>query len=600
MKLFLVVLSVLFLQINARVVKWTAAGGTESWDFARNWDCQCIPTSADDVVIDVPNIAGSVRIGGNPAQCNSLTVGGSSQFIQQLYISGPLSIGSGGGKISTNGLIYLDGAPDSPINNAGNFDANNRFIFQSGGLAGTGSFSFSTVNFTGPALKALNTSVSVSETLFVQPGAGAQGVIQVGTRGKVKISGVISTTETLTLAVDNGGSLQIPGSVVFGGAPGKKVTFRGYSFVASLNANGGSVEINDAIDFGTLSLASGSSLELIGSPDAARTFGSVGGSGTVNCRGGTNTFKGLNVAAFNLISCTFLTNSSLSVGSLVVTGGNLKGKGNITATSTKLVNGNFDSIFVGTNNLELAGFTQLVGAKFQLTGTGSVTASSQFTMTSGSAFSLTSTARLGQGNSMKLLQSGQDQPPLFTNDGAWVSTSDLTIAVNTKGNGSWQLGKGSQVTLTGISFNAGSVDLTSASLLAQAAVIDIDSVSGPNGGVFDVNGNTVTVNNLEISVYRQQIGATQFSTGTVGTLTVKGGTVTVNQGGSIYNLDFQAGTIIGGGSGVILNSSNTTLTTKEPKRLQSVSVYSSAISYKCPNDSCQLFADHAVLATPPK
>lgn len=61
-----------------------------------------------------------MRVGGNPAACNSLVVGGGA-FPQQLVVQGQLSVGPGGAKVAANGFLAVQNSPDAPLTCQGTF-----------------------------------------------------------------------------------------------------------------------------------------------------------------------------------------------------------------------------------------------------------------------------------------------------------------------------------------------------------------------------------------------------------------------------------------------------------------------------------------------
>jgi len=241
---------------TSRTIQWTNAGGTPLWDFALNWDCNCIPTISDDVVINVANIQGSVRIGGNPGFANSLTVGGNSQFPQSLIVQGALTIGAGGAKILPNGAITLDTAPSSPLSCSGVFQGASNFFFKSGSLYGTGSFVFHNLNFTGPALHVINATTTV-DVLQVIPGEGSQGAVEIGSKQLVVNTNLFSSA-TLTISSDPGASLLVKGAIQYQGSSGvTSVTIRGDATIATLAISGGTVTLSDDVNVASATVRRG-------------------------------------------------------------------------------------------------------------------------------------------------------------------------------------------------------------------------------------------------------------------------------------------------------------------------------------------------------
>jgi len=598
----LLLLLTIFLIAESRTVRWTAAGGTPLWDFASNWDCSCIPGAGDDVIIDLANIPGNVRIGGGAASCNSLTLGGTSSFLQMLTVQGQLSIGAGGGKINTNAQLVLDSAPSLPLSCAGNFDAGRGLSFISGNLAGPGSFSFTTLNLTGPALKQFSSNVNVANYLNVLPGVGNQGTITISS-GTLVVSNtaVFSTEETMTLSVEGNGALNVLGSISFlATVASKTLTFRGFSSVANLTTKGGTIMVNDASSFSLVSLAGGSVLTLIGAPDSKRTFGAVTGQGLVSIQGGMNVFNGMSVGTVNLNSGFLVTDSSISITSLTINGGNLQGNGQVSVTSLVLANAQINNIAVSAVALTIQGFTTFTGSKLQLTGTGSVTQSSQFTMASGSSVTLQSGATISQTADFKLLPSGTDQPPIFVNNGQWNVGGRLTVVVNVQGTGTWSLGSSASLTATGINFSAGTLALNSATFTVDGAVVSLNTVTGSSGGIINVQNKQFIVNNLNVAVLNHIGGNTQFNTGVIGNVTVVAGSCNVTNSATITNFMFQGGNFNGqSSSSTTVTVTNTFFQTSNLKNLNTVNVVSTALKFLCKGNgmSCQFFVNDANIGT---
>jgi hypothetical protein len=301
-----------------------------------------------------------------------------------------------------------------------------------------------------------------------------------------------------------------------------------------------------------------------------------------------------------VVSGVAATDSTITISSLSISGGTFDGKGTVSASATVLSQAQLTNISLTTQSIDFQGFTGLVAAHLKIQGSGRVSSTSQVTMADGSTLVVDTSGRIAQANSMKILQSGQDQPPQFVNDGSWTSNAELTIAVNTQGDGSWDLGSGSQTTVTGIAFNAGSLSVTRATLTVQASVVNVAEVTGSQGGAIDVAGKSFDTDSLNMPIYRQQVGATSFKTGKIGTLQILGGSLAVTAGGSgtIDTIDWQAGTFSGASSSIVINVHNTTLSTREPKTLSNLSIESTNIQMLCGQESCQFFTDHAVLGTP--
>lgn len=599
MKLLTAVFLIAFIfSTEAKLIKWTGQGGTQLWDFPRNWDCNCIPTAADDVSIDSPFTPAIVRIGGSNATARSLTVGGISPFAMQLYVQGQLVVGPGGGSIASNGQIVLDAAPNQPFITGGAFNAGYNLIFNSGSLAGSGSFAFTYVNLTGPALKVFNTSVSVSGGVEVQPGPGNIGVIDVqGGTLTIARTAEFYTNQGLTLSVYPRANFTVQGAVIFTPSSQQTLTFRGYSNVANLTVSGGNIVVNDASSFSYVNVAQGSTLTLIGAGDTSRNFGSVTGSGTVIVQGGINTFQSLTASTVQLQSGVFSSSGQLNFGNLLATGGSIGGTGQLSVQVASLANTVINNIGVTVGSLTINGFNALNGANLVLTGKGVVSAASQFTMSSGASFTVNSGATLSQSYDFKVLPSGTQQPPSLNNNGQWISTSTLSIVVNVTGSGSWNFGKGGTLSITGINFKASSMILDTSYFVIQVSTVNISSVDASSNGNIDFQGSGFSSPSLKAATYTHEGGDTYFGQATVSNFVVMAGNVNV-QSAQVGTLDLRGGTLNGSGPNASVNATLTKLTTNQPKYLNSITITTTKFNLSCPSGDCQLFTQNAVIQTP--
>jgi len=479
------VLSILTLIVltTSRTVQWTNAGGNPQWEYAANWDCNCAPSLLDDVVINVPNIAGIVRI-SNVAFAKSLTVGGSGGLPQTLTVQGQLTI-NGDTKIFPNGFFILDAAPSQPLTVSGLFDGTDRFRFNSGTLNGTGSFSFTYVNFTSAALKAINASTTVSTLLFVDPGPGNEGTINIQSK-ILNVNGNLTTSQALDIYSNPGGLLNVKGYLVSMGSSVTSSIIRGDATITNLINTGGVITLNDNVTITLASIGSGATLSLIGSGISTRNIGNIIGLGVLQVQGGTNVFGTLSgISSVNFQGGTLSTNSNTAtIGNLVQTGGILTGTGTITIGSVTLTNAQITNPTVSVANLNLQGFTGLSNAQLVLTGMAVIGKDSQFTMSNGAVFTVSAAAKVSQSAMFQLLPSGSNQPPSFTNNGVWTTTvGTLNVVVNTAGTGSFQFGSSSTLSLNGIAFNTQRVTLTGSKLVVTGSVVSINTIDGSNGNI---------------------------------------------------------------------------------------------------------------------
>jgi hypothetical protein len=124
-------ISSIFSQIN-----WTGLGTPNHWNIAENWDCNCIPSSASDVVVT----SGAVVIITSNAAANTLTIqSGSSlevESLQTLTLDGtsldPLKVS---GTLIVNGIVNVKGIL---INTSGVVNNNTSGTINSIGSLGNG------------------------------------------------------------------------------------------------------------------------------------------------------------------------------------------------------------------------------------------------------------------------------------------------------------------------------------------------------------------------------------------------------------------------------------------------------------------------------
>jgi hypothetical protein len=580
---------------TCRTIQWTNAGGNPLWSFAKNWDLG-VPTLSDDVIIDVPNIVGSVQIGGDSAFANSLVVGGTSSFLQSLIIQGQLTVGAGGVQIQPNGQVTLNAAPSSPLTVAGEFQGTSNFFFISGALAGAGTFTLVNLNFTGPALKVINATTTIG-TLQIVPGDGAQGSVNIASQQLV-VTGTLYASATTNIYSNPGASLQVKGTFQYSGSAGvNSVSIQGDATIATLSINGGTVTLSDNVNVASTTVSSGAILTLIGGTTSSRNIHDITGDGTLAVQGGTNNFDTLSGISSVLLQGGVLNTNgnTVTIGNLQQSGGTLTGSATITIGTFTLTNSNIQGPTISTSNLNVKGLAALDDTTLTVTSLGVISASSQFTLANGAQFVVSSKGKVSQSAPFKLLPSGSDQPPLFTNNGIWTSTSDFLLVVNTRGSGSFQLGQGASISISGIAFNIDSLTLTGATFTVTGSVVTINTVNG-QGGVITAEGRQFLVTTLNVDTYTHTNGDTEIGSGTIGTLDVQTGTVNVTgSGATIGVLLFEGGQISGNNPSatVVLTIGNATLTGNQPKILNNLTAKFQELNLKCGPQQCQLFTQDA-------
>jgi hypothetical protein len=318
-------------------------------------------------------------------------------------------------------------------------------------------------------------------------------------------------------------------------------------------------------------------------------------------QGGTNSIKGSNLGNFQLVSGLVTSDTPLTFVNFGVTGGELRGKAAITATTSTLGNAALTSATLTTQNIDVAGFFNLGGSSVTVTATGKVSSPAQFTMTNGATLTFASTCRFIQGNTFGLVPGGDPNPPLFTNNGVLNSTSSFSIVVNVRGTGTWNFAAGSALQVTGVIFNA-AAGIVSSSWKFLGATASIGSLSG--SGVVEVNGKQFLANIISLGTFNHLNGATQFDSGTVGTLNLALGQVNVTTTLAATTINFSSGTL----AGTYLNQKLATvtattaiLTGNAPKFFANLNLYSPGLVYNCGNGgACQIILNNALIANKPQ
>jgi len=567
----------------------------------QNWDCLCIPTIADDVVINLANIPGQPRIGAVPGFARSLTVGGNSNTPQSLYIQNALTVGVGGVSIPPNGYITLDSATGTPLTSAGPVNGLTRFLFNSGTLAGAGPFNFQNVNFTGPALKVINTTAVVTGLLLVNPGPAGQGVINIqGGQLQIATGATLRSSESLTLTSMTGGSLNAQGVVMFLGGATNVFTLRGPAMIASLSLTGGTTTISDNVTVTSANVQTGAIINLIGVTESQRNFGDITGAGTVQVQGGTNVFtKMTNIGTVLLQGGVLQGNANpLTIGTLEQTSGILNGKATVSINTATFSNADIVNSPVTVTGVTFKGPTTLDGAILTVVTTAVIATDSQLTLSDGAQFVISSTGQVSQSAPLSIVPSSQVHPPIFTNNGQWTSTSKLTLVVGTKGTGSFQLGTGSTTVLSGIAFNAGSLTLTSSFFSAVGSVVNVGSISGT--GTIDTNGEQFIVTGaLAASNVTLENGVVQCGSANINLLDGRSGTFNITGPSAVVSsLTWEGGLITcPPAAGTTLTVTSLTLTGTQPKTLINVKAVVTNLSLTCGTQQCQLFTLSASLTT---
>jgi len=404
----------------------------------------------------------------------------------------------------------------------------------------------------------------------------------------------------LTIYSNPGASLNIKGAIQYKGSSGvTSVTIRGDATIATLGIVGGTVTLSDNVNVASVTVAAGAVLTLIGGSTSTRNIKDITGAGTLDIQGGTNNFDTLSdINSVSLEGGVLNTNGeSVTVGNLLQTGGSISGTATITVQTLTLVNSQIQAATLSAANLVVKGFVALDNAGLTVTNLGVVSSASQFTMANGALFDIAASGKVSQSASFKLLPSGSDQPPQFTNDGKWTSTADFQLVVNTRGAGSFELGTGASISLTGIAFDTASLTLTGATFSVTGSVVTIKTVNG-QGGVITAEGRQFMVDTINVATFTHTNGFTQIGSGTFGTLDVQTGTFNITgSGATIGVLLFEGGQISGDNptATVTVNIANATLTGNQPKTFIELTAMFKLLNLKCVPQQCQLFTENTTL-----
>ncbi len=505
-------------------ISWNnAAGG--NWNTAGNWSPAQVPTSADDVTID---LAGdyTVTINTNPTVA-SLALGAASGTQTLLAVSRTITV---------NGAFVVS--------------ANGSLDFSSCTLNGTGSLTHS-----GTSSRLFATTVSVpitnDSTLRVQRGGTWNGAYTSGAGSTLRVESELGTTSTLTVAsgFTNNGTLEL-----------------------TTISNAGPANLTWST--GTLTNASGATMLLSAGTGGTRTLtGALSNSGTVTVNAAStlagsgadhvNTSSGvIDLAGGNLTitqtgtTPSFTNNGTLTVPAgrtLTVTSGEfvhaspgLSGDGTFSISSVTLT----QTADYVTDSLAIAATTSTLngpGTFRNSTGVNTLLFSScvvnsaivndgtlrvqrggtwNGAYTSGSGSTLRVESELGTTSTLTVASG-------FTNNGTLELTTisnagpaNLTWSTGTLTNASGatmllSAGTGGTRTLTGALSNSGTVTVNAASTLAGSGADHVNTSSG----VIDLAGGNLTIT---------QTGTTPSFTNN-GTLTVPAGrTLTVTSGEFVH------------------------------------------------------------------
>jgi len=595
--LSLILVVQLFLLISSRTIQWTGAGGNPLWNFANNWDCLCVPGSGDDVIVNSPIVASTVTI-STPSSANSLTIGGTSPFTQTLTLLSSLSLGPGGGSIGANGFFYVNTALNQAFSSAGQFNAGSNLIFMSGTLQGL--INFVNVNCTGAAAKSINATVTVSGNLYVELMSGGQGELDVET-GSLTVSGQLQVQQSLTIRTFPGAILNI-GTFDYPGVTGSSINFLGTASIANMNVDReGNLVINNGINVGRASVNGMAQLTLSGADTDARVFTDLRGTGTVNIKGGSNTFHGMsNIETISISGGTLIADQMVcNIGSFDQSGGFIQGTGTLSIGMADLENSNIASATVNVGILSVDGFVTLTNNAFvNVQNSFIVSASSHITMETGANFGISNSGSVTQNFPLDIVASGTSSPPGFVNNGRWMSTSTLNLNVPSRGSGSYNFTSGAKLTVSGSTFATPSLTLVSATYTAVGSINVITNIFGSGSTINAQSVDLRVTGRVNILNFNQINGQSQIASGSIGALVITGGNFNATGPGvQVTTLNLQEGELSSVGLANTIQVGQLMITGTVTKSIFDVTVKCKSFSFSCGGTTCPVIYQNALITT---
>ena len=542
----------LFAQLEPRhllaAIAWDGGGDGSSWNDALNWSNNALPTSANDVTI---NIAGDPLINFNSgvSSIRSLDVrnrfslsGGSLSVAQPSRIRGQFALAGGslggGGQVTVEGTMFWSGgsmegtgktviAPAAVVNAAGS-TLNLWRSLDNGGQFNWGSGRFDLINATWTNL--VTGTINASASAQVQNLAGGSSIVNLGTFNKIA-DGSITVMSPVSF-VNNGavnvlgGQLNLTGGGVTSGTfqvasllsfEGSQVFFassaiNGPGSVNFANSGGGSVVVNGSVSVASVSLNNVTAA--FNGPLAISGSLSVTGSSTVDLNTAFNPSQPLSLSdstlnvnadqnwpALNLVGGTIGGSGRLTIANdLTWSSGNMIGTGTTAVGLNGILRVNSSSVTLA-RRLEIAGATNWTSGNIQMQG-GTLANLASGTFLTGAATQMLS---LGGTNA-------------FTNAGtlrtAFSSTTTISSGINFSNSGTLDVSGGS------FNINAAVEQLDAAgTLTAGTWIVDAWGLSMPG---FSTNATSITVRR-----------SNSFSP--LGGLTRNTGTLTLDQVSQVFS-----------------------------------------------------------------
>jgi hypothetical protein len=525
---------------------WDGGGDGVTWQDARNWSADLLPTADHAVVIDGLGPAISFSASGvsvaSLVSARGLSVSGGS-----LQVTGPATLG---GVLLTGGSLVLDGAATTVANldirggqlsGSGTVSATSSFLQSGGTQSGTGStvvqsgasFTLDTTSqsslLTGRTLRnesALGQWLG-NQAVVLQSGASFEnaGVLAVTGGGAVHANfGAVSFANTGTvrktggdptqllsaggsLAVTHTGTLSIEAGTVRVAASsfdqrGQVAVGANALLQLSTSGSGG----------GDYTIESGGVVRLESGTQVLDTTGGtpqIAGPGTLAIAGGMLTVSTVVMNNVVLTGGTLvIEGANTTVAHLDIRGGQLSGSGTVSVTSSFLQSGGTQS---GTGSTVVQS-----GASFTLDG------SAQNSVLTGRTLRNESTTGRWLGNALFVMQSGASFENVgdleVTGGGALYANSGAVEFVNTGtvrktgGNPTQLLNAGGSLAVT----NAGTLSI-------EAGTVQVAASSFDQRGLIDLAvGATLVVPG----------GFTNAQTGVIR----GGGTIDLGSGGTLHNL----------------------------------------------------------------
>ncbi len=514
-------------------VTWTGSADGKSWAVAGNWSDDAVPTSNDDVTID---------LGGNP----TIQITSGSQSVHSLTSTDPLSISGGslslaasstisGGLAMTGGSLMASGSgvvvtvTGTTTDSGGSLYAENGASLSLSQLTGyTGNGATTTLEATGTG-----STLTLAELASVTEGANnyqAQAQFEALAGGTVTLSSLHAiNTGTVVLESDGAGSvLNVSALTEFTEANGWTDS--------TLQATGGGTVAD-----GGLTGLSGVNLDLDGSSTIATSQLTSYGGGSMTISGGSPSFAGL--TSFSGSSITVSGGGTVSLPKVTSDTGS-GGTTTIEATGTgsTLTLANLTSVTQAPNNYQAqTQFLALAGGTVNLSGLKTIDTGTVTLEADGANSTLDVSALIGftqaNGWTDSTLQASNSGTVA---DGGLAGLSGVNLNI---------VGPGEALTLSGLaSFGGGNVTVSGGATLSLPKIAGYTGTG--NTTMFEATGagSILTLANLTsvtqtANNYQAQTQFLALAGGTVtlsGLKTINTGTVVLEADGANSTLNIAA------------------------------------------------------------